>query len=71
MARINVPNLTIGINSDMLYPDYQQRHMSGLLSSTGAPNEYVQIDSHHGHDAFLIHFDEVGAPIARFLARLD
>src|SRR5690606_39964563 len=33
MARITVPNLTIGINSDMLYPDYQQRHMSGLLSS--------------------------------------
>jgi homoserine O-acetyltransferase/O-succinyltransferase len=70
MSRIAVPNLTIGINSDMLYPDYQQRHMSALLSSTGAPNEYVEIDSHHGHDAFLIHFDEVGAPIARFLDRL-
>ncbi|HSJ90919.1 MAG TPA: homoserine O-acetyltransferase [Ilumatobacter sp.] len=70
MERITVPNLTIGINSDMLYPHYQQRHMSDLLSSTGAPNEYVEIDSHHGHDAFLIHSDEVGAPIARFLDRL-
>ena len=71
MARITVPNLTIGINSDMLYPDYQQKHMSELLSATGAPNEYVEIDSHHGHDAFLMHSDEVGAPIARFLSRLD
>ena len=71
MARITVPNLTIGINSDVLYPQYQQRHMSRLLSSTGAPNEYVEVDSHHGHDAFLIHSHEVGAPIRRFLDRLD
>jgi homoserine O-acetyltransferase len=70
MARITVPNLTIGINSDILYPEYQQRHMSQLLSSVGVPNEYVEIDSPHGHDAFLIHHDEVGAPIARFLDRL-
>ena len=28
MARITVPNLTIGINSDILYPSYQQRHLS-------------------------------------------
>jgi homoserine O-acetyltransferase len=71
MARITVPNLTIGINSDVLYPQYQQRHMSALLSEEGVPNEYVEVDSHHGHDAFLIHFDEVGAPIARFLDRLE
>ena len=71
MSRIAVPNLTIGINSDMLYPDYQQKHMSDLLSATGVANEYVEIDSHHGHDAFLIHSDEVGGPIARFLDRLD
>ena len=71
MTRIVVPNLTIGINSDVLYPEYQQHHMRELLSLNGVPNEYVQIDSHHGHDAFLIHFDEVGEPIARFLDALD
>jgi homoserine O-acetyltransferase len=71
MTRVVVPNLTIGIDSDMLYPEYQQIHMNELLSRTGAPNEYVQIKSPHGHDAFLIHFEEVGAPIGRFLARLD
>jgi len=65
-----VPNLTIGIDSDMLYPSYQQRHMSQLLSEAGVPNEYVEITSPHGHDAFLIHFDEVGEPIARFLDRV-
>ena len=70
MALITVPNLTIGIDSDMLYPSYQQRHMSELLSEVGVPNEYVEINSPHGHDAFLIHFDEVGEPIARFLDRV-
>ena len=70
MALITVPNLTIGIDSDMLYPSYQQRHMSQLLSETGVPNEYVEIHSRHGHDAFLIHFDEVGAPIESFLERV-
>jgi homoserine O-acetyltransferase len=71
MARVTVPNLTIGISSDMLYPAYQQRHMSSLLSEVGVPNEYVEVVSHHGHDAFLINFDQVGEPIARFLDRLD
>jgi hypothetical protein len=28
-----VPNLTIGINSDILYPSYQQRQMSRMLSA--------------------------------------
>lgn len=71
MERINVPNLTIGINSDILYPPYQQEHLSRLLSRDGMFSEYVEIDSIHGHDAFLIHFDEIGEPIARFLDRLD
>lgn len=70
MSLITVPNLTIGIDSDMLYPSYQQRHMSSLLSEVGVPNEYVEITSPHGHDAFLIHFDEVGGPIAEFLDRV-
>jgi homoserine O-acetyltransferase len=45
--------------------------MSELLSAEGVPNQYVEIDSPHGHDSFLIHFDQVGEPIARFLDKLD
>jgi len=70
MARITVPNLTIGITSDFLYPSYQQRQMSRLLSRTGLPSNYIEIDSPHGHDAFLIHFDQVGEPIAKFLTQV-
>ncbi|TDT16608.1 homoserine O-acetyltransferase [Ilumatobacter fluminis] len=71
MRRITVPNLTIGIDSDVLYPEYQQREMCSMLSLNGVANEYVQIESTHGHDAFLIHFDRVGEPIAKFLDQVD
>ncbi|NNE12017.1 MAG: alpha/beta fold hydrolase, partial [Ilumatobacter sp.] len=70
MARINVPSLTIGINSDILYPPYQQVALSNTLRRPGLLNEYVEVDSPHGHDAFLIHVDEIGEPIRDFLARL-
>lgn len=69
MARVQVPSLTLGIWSDMLYPTYQQRQIASLLTSSPS-SEYVEIDSPHGHDAFLIEGDQVGAPIARFLQRV-
>ena len=38
-----------------------------LLARQGTPCEYVEVDSPHGHDAFLINLDQVGAPLAAFL----
>jgi len=70
MARVTAPSLTVGITTDILYPEYQQRHMSALLGASGAANDYVEIDSPHGHDAFLIEVEAVGAPIGRFLDRI-
>ncbi len=67
MARITVPTLTMGIWSDMLYPAYQQRQIRDLLVARGTPCEYIEIDSPHGHDAFLINLDQVAPPIASFL----
>ncbi len=69
MARVRVPALTMGIWSDMLYPTYQQRQIAALLTNSPS-SEYVELDSPHGHDAFLIEFDQVGPPIARFLDRV-
>jgi homoserine O-acetyltransferase len=67
MGRITVPTLTMGIWSDMLYPSYQQRQISELLLAAGTHCEYVEIDSPHGHDAFLLNFDQIGPPVTRFL----
>lgn len=70
MARVQVPSLAIGISSDLLYPSYQQRQIHDLLTDLGTPSEYHEIESHHGHDAFLIDVDQLGPPIERFLDRL-
>ena len=67
MARIRVPTLTIGISSDILYPSYQQRQIRELLVSGDTPCEYVEIDSPHGHDAFLINLDQLSAPLGEFV----
>ena len=33
--------------------------------------EYVEIDSPHGHDAFLLEFDQVGDAVAEFLTTVE
>ncbi len=70
VARITMPSLTIGISSDMLYPAYQQRRIHELLAQQGTPSEYVEVESPHGHDAFLINLDQVAAPLGPFLERV-
>jgi homoserine O-acetyltransferase len=67
MLRVAAPTLAVGIWSDMLYPAYQQRQIQETLSANGVPSEYVEIDSPHGHDAFLINSDQLAEPLERFL----
>ena len=51
----------------MLYPSYQQRQIRELLHGNGTPAEYVEIDSPHGHDSFLLDLDQVGGAVSTFL----
>jgi homoserine O-acetyltransferase/O-succinyltransferase len=67
MARVCSPALVMGISSDILYPTYQQRQIHELVLSGGTKSEYVEIDSPHGHDAFLINLDQVAGPVQQFL----
>lgn len=67
LARVRVPSLSVGIWSDMLYPSYQQRHVADLLRRAGTESQYLEIDSPHGHDAFLINVDQLVTPISEFL----
>ena len=68
MLRVTAPTMAVGIWSDMLYPAYQQQQIHRTLVANGVPSEYVEIDSPHGHDAFLINSDQLAEPIERFLA---
>lgn len=71
MKRICVPTLTFGIWSDILYPNYQQRQINEMLTAQGTPSTYLEIDSPHGHDAFLINLDQISAPLQNFLDMVD
>ncbi len=67
MARVQMPTMTVGIWSDMLYPAYQQQQIHDAVERNGARSVYYEIDSPHGHDAFLINGDQIAEPLDRFL----
>ena len=69
VARISAQVLVVGISSDILYPTYQQKQIQQTINETGGSCEYFEIDSPHGHDAFLINLDQVGKPVAAFLQK--
>ncbi|MDZ7703996.1 MAG: homoserine O-acetyltransferase [Trueperaceae bacterium] len=65
LNKMSMPALVMGINSDVLYPEAEQRALA-----EGLPNaDYVRINSPHGHDAFLIEFPQVAVRLRRFLER--
>jgi homoserine O-acetyltransferase/O-succinyltransferase len=70
MARITGPSLAVGISSDMLYPNYQQQAIHEVLAAQGNPSWYHQVESPHGHDAFLINIDQLFEPVAKFLEQV-
>lgn len=63
LGQVEIPVLVIGIDSDLLYPVEEQHELQRLL-----PNgRYRQVESPHGHDAFLIEFDQMNNIIHSFL----
>ena len=67
LRRIGAPLLAMGVTSDILYPAYQQQELVAGVEAVGGSARYVEIDSPHGHDAFLIATDQVAAALVPFL----
>jgi homoserine O-acetyltransferase len=67
MRRLRAPLLAIGVESDILYPLYQSQEIVAAARAAGVPARSVELDSPHGHDAFLIERDQVGIPLSAFL----
>lgn len=61
---IQAPVLTIGISSDVLYPAAEVKQYAELLPNS----QYHELDSIHGHDAFLMDAQDLPEVIGGFLA---
>ena len=49
----------VGVNSDLLFPNFEIENTYDLLSAIKKNIYYYQIQSDHGHDAFLIEFNQM------------
>jgi homoserine O-acetyltransferase len=67
LGRIACPLLAVGIRSDCLYPAADVRQAAERVRALGGNARYAEIDSDHGHDAFLIDVDAIGRIVADWL----
>ncbi|XP_064616356.1 uncharacterized protein LOC135480451 [Liolophura sinensis] len=68
MSRITCPVLVMGVQTDIIFPIWQQREIFTALDEAG--NEAVtfyELNSPYGHDTFLLDLNGVGAGVKGFL----
>lgn len=68
VERIKCPVMVIGVQTDILFPIWQQRELASALQKSG--NEavtYYELNSIYGHDTFLLDLNGVGAGVKGFL----
>ena len=75
MPMAHLPVFVLGVQSDVLFPAWQQREVAEVLREA-APNnpniEHIELSyqqSKFGHDTFILDIDNVGKPIKRFLEK--
>jgi homoserine O-acetyltransferase/O-succinyltransferase len=65
LRRIRSRALFVGIRSDFLFPAAHVRWLTDKVRSLGGDATYVEIDSPHGHDAFLKEWPQLAAALKR------
>ena len=68
LRRIEAPISLVGIRSDWLFPPGPIRNLGERLLDLGKDVEYHELNSPHGHDAFLKEWDQMSNAIGPFVA---
>ncbi len=68
LGKIDVPVQLVGIRSDWLFPPDAVRALGDRLQALGKDVAYTELDSPHGHDAFLKEWDQMTDAIGGFIA---
>jgi homoserine O-acetyltransferase len=63
LRRVRSKMLFIGIRSDLLFPAARVRWLAEQVSAVGGDVTYVELDSPHGHDAFLKEWKQMTAAL--------
>ncbi len=63
LRRVQSQALFIGIRSDFLFPAARVRKLAEQVRQLGGNATYVELDSPHGHDAFLKEWDQMIAAL--------
>ncbi|KAJ9058164.1 Serine O-succinyltransferase [Entomophthora muscae] len=60
----SIPTLILGVQSDILFPCWQQKEIADCLRKAGNPwVHFYELDAMYGHDTFLIDLNAVGPAI--------
>lgn len=71
LARLRLRRaLSIGVETDILFPLEQQEEIADGLLRAGADSRFLPLPSPQGHDAFLVDIDRFGPAIGGFLGEL-
>lgn len=71
LRRIKGKVLVVGIDSDILYPVYQQKELVREMRASGVEAYYRELSSPWGHDAFLIEIEQLGGIVREFLGAVE
>lgn len=67
LAAIHAKFLVISVASDILYPPVQQQELAELLQKAHLAVDFIEHQSPHGHDSFLIEVPAFGRYMTDFL----
>ncbi len=70
LQNVQASFLIISFTSDWLYPSYQSKEMVRALKANDIDVSDIEINSHYGHDAFLVEVEGQSKLIKHFLERI-